>query len=364
MSVRVGGFCYTGDSAEKLAAEAICSAEGQIRLEPELAPPTDLAQLVVSTPVGHIARTISFPNGAMFETTEHAKLNLWLTQHQTEKPWVHLLESNWRFVFLALFMTGLILFAGARWGVPAASSFIAYRLPPEVSSYIGTGTLETLDERIFRDTKLTDERQQTISSLFDRALTKAKPDFEYRLLFRGGGPIGPNAFALPDGTVVITDELIALAKEDDEIMSVLLHEIGHVEYRHSLRMVISHSGLAILSLAIIGDVNSAGTLVLALPSLLVESSYSRDLETEADDYALQHMLGSGINPIHFANFMSRLEKCAYLDIDDISLEQCEKQLPKDEMRDSEAEKDFFSYLASHPATEERIRKFRDSGNLE
>ena len=32
----------------------------------------------------------------------------------------------------------------------------------------------------------------------------------YMLHFRKGGPIGPNAFALPDGTIVLTDELVDL----------------------------------------------------------------------------------------------------------------------------------------------------------
>ena len=68
------------------------------------------------------------------------------------------------------------------------------------------------------------------------------------------------------GAVVITDELIALAKNDDEIMSVLFHEIGHVEHRHSLRMVISHSGLAILSLAmeVVETVKTGGVKIRLL----------------------------------------------------------------------------------------------------
>jgi len=359
MSIRLVGFCYTGENAEKLQSGAICSNDGTMQLESGLAPATQINDLVISNPIGGIARTISFPNGAMFETKDHEKLNSWLQSQTKSESWIQLLESNWRFVFLALLVTGLAVFAGARWGIPAASNYIAYKLPPEVSTYIGAGTLETLDERLFNDTTLTVDRRTTISSRFERAIRNTNSDFQYRLLFRGGGAIGPNAFALPDGTVVITDELIALAKNDDEIMSVLFHEIGHVEHRHSLRMVISHSGLAILSLAILGDVNSAGALVLALPSLLVESSYSRDLESEADNYALKAMQQDGLEPVHFANLMLRLERCGYLATEDINAENCDEHKSNDDQ-----EKSLFHYLSSHPATDERIQKFGDTKNSE
>ena len=359
MSTRIAGFCYTGASADKRSTHAICTDDGAIHLESDLAPSTPIAELIISYPIGEIARTITFPNGAMFETKDHDKLNPWLESQAIGGSWVHCLESNWRFVFAALLVTCLVVFAGARWGIPAVSSYIAYRLPPEVSTYIGTGTLETLDERLFDASELADERQAIISSRFGQAVSEIKTDFTYQLLFRGGGAIGANAFALPDGTVVITDELIALAKNDDEVMSVLLHEIGHVEHRHSLRMVISHSGLAILSLAILGDVNSAGALVLALPNLLVESSYSRDLESEADDFSLEKMGQDGLDPVHFANLMSRLGRCGFLDMKQIKANECDEMTEK-----TDPDENMFHYLSSHPASDERIQKFRSASKSE
>ena len=359
MSIRIKGYCYTGANAEKQSTLALCAEDGTIELQSDLAPATPIASLEISKPIGQIARTITFPNGVMFETTDHDKLNRWLDNHATGVSWIHRLESNWRFVILALLATGLVVFAGARWGIPAASSYIAYKLPPEVSTYIGTGTLETLDDRLFEKSALPDERQALISSRFGKAVEQVNTDFTYQLLFRGGGAIGANAFALPDGTVVITDELIALAKNNDEVMSVLLHEIGHVEHRHSLRMVINHSGLAILSLAILGDVNSAGALVLALPSLLVESSYSRDLESEADDFSLGKMQQDRLDPVHFANLMSRLTHCGFLDMEQIEAKECDKLT-----KETDAEESLFHYLSSHPATDERIQKFRAASKAE
>ena len=111
--------------------------------------------------------------------------------------------------------------------------------------------------------------------------------------------------------IVVTDELVNLAEHDDEIMSVLLHEIGHVKYRHSLRTIINHAGLTALVLTITGDVNSARALVLALPNVLHETSYSRDLEWEADTYSLEYMQNNGMSTEHFANFMERMEDYSF-----------------------------------------------------
>ncbi len=57
-----------------------------------------------------------------------------------------------------------------------------------------------------------------------------------------GRAVGANAFALPSGIVVMTDELVELAKTDDELVAVLAHEIGHVRGRHALRQTAAGGG--------------------------------------------------------------------------------------------------------------------------
>ena len=48
----------------------------------------------------------------------------------------------------------------------------------------------------------------------------------------------PNALAFPSGDIVLTDKFVQLSKNQDEIDSVLLHEMGHVVHRHGLEMLI------------------------------------------------------------------------------------------------------------------------------
>ena len=44
--------------------------------------------------------------------------------------------------------------------------------------------------------------------------------------------------ALPSGVVIVTDDLVALAKDADDVVAVLAHEVGHLEGRHGVRAVI------------------------------------------------------------------------------------------------------------------------------
>ena len=97
----------------------------------------------------------------------------------------------------------------------------------------------------------------------------------YTLNFRGGGFIGPNAFALPDGTLVITDELVKLAGGDTEMLvGVLAHEIGHVELEHSLRQLYRAAGMAGLVMLIAGDIGSGAEDILVEGGGLLALSYS------------------------------------------------------------------------------------------
>jgi Zn-dependent protease with chaperone function len=158
------------------------------------------------------------------------------------------------------------------------------------------------------------------------------PALPLHLVFRGG--VGPNAFALPDGTVVATDELVELAHDDEEVLAVLAHEIGHVHHRHSLRMALQSSTVLLLISAYLGDVTQLTTISTALPGVYANASYSRELETEADTFALAYLDQNGIPHRRFADILRALQGQSGTDPDR-----------------------GMQYLASHPPTSERIARF-------
>ncbi len=99
-----------------------------------------------------------------------------------------------------------------------------------------------------------------------------------------------------------------LAGSDDQIAAVLAHEIGHVRHHHGLRLALQAAGVAVLTTVLLGDATSVASLATSLPAALLQSGYSRDFETEADDYALQRLKETGVSPKAFADVMVLLEK--------------------------------------------------------
>jgi Zn-dependent protease with chaperone function len=104
------------------------------------------------------------------------------------------------------------------------------------------------------------------------------------LEFRDAESLGANAMALPSGAIYMTDQLVALTSDDRVLMAVIAHEAGHVKRRHGLRQMIQGATVGALITWYFGDFSALGA---AAPASLLQAKYSRDLEREADAYAVQ-----------------------------------------------------------------------------
>ena len=188
------------------------------------------------------------------------------------------------------------------YGVPLAASAITRALPVSWDTQLGTQALQTLDHSWLKPSALPQERRQQITRDFAALVQKAWPDGSapaYPLKFRadrgrlkGHGPTsGANALALPGGTLVLTDELVALA-EPDGLLGVLAHELGHVQRRHATRMAVEGALLGTGVAVVTGDVTS---VLATVPVLLATLSFSRAHELEADCYALATLQRAGVS---------------------------------------------------------------------
>lgn len=378
------GFWYAPHSSARLPAELIFKHDRYILTIEGQTPKTGTANsLDVSDRVGNIARKITFEDGSLFETLDNATIDTWLDQvdHEDNRSQIlHILESRWRWIGLALVATIVIVWASIRFGLPWGSEKLAYALPNQANQWIAEGAMDSLDEVMFEPSQLSEARQAEIQRHFQTKLVQLQDGkYSYKLLFRympemdlgdilfdldlqqeedkdnkksetakkPKPPIKPNdpgianAFALPSGEIVVTDGLIALAKNQDELDSVLLHEMGHVEYRHSLRQLIESSALSVGVLLVIGDPSALNSLLIGLPTFLVNNHYSRTHESEADDYAFNKMIKAKIDPIAFSTIMDRLEKQGLTEAEIKKLETGKSS-------------NVSEYLSSHPNTVERI----------
>jgi predicted Zn-dependent protease len=168
----------------------------------------------------------------------------------------------------------------------------------------------------------------------------------YRLEFRSSEALGANAFALPGGTVLLTDGMVELARSDDELAAVMAHEIGHVRQRHVMRHVLQNSVTALIVATLTGDVTSITSLAATLPTAVVDATFSRQFEREADDAAVAWLKSANVDPRRYAELLARLQA----QLDTRSGDAFKEKSP------------VHNYLSNHPETGERIRRIVAAGS--
>ena len=292
-----------------------------------------LTDVSVDAPLPGAARALHLPDGAQLQTNDHAAVEALFPRAHRLESWVHALERRWPYALAGLAVVALFAWWLIADGIPLAAKFAAGFVPPNVEAQLGEQTLGAIDKSLCQASRLDPARQQALRERF-AVLTGGLGDgYAYRLELRDCR-IGANAFALPGGAVLMTDKLVALARNDDQISAVLAHEIGHVRHRHGLRLGLQALGVAALSAAVLGDAVSISSLAVTLPTALLQSGYSRDFEAEADDYAFQRLREVGISPRAFAEMMVLFQK-------------------EHDKRSGDDSKDYFS---THPATAKRIAR--------
>ncbi len=116
-----------------------------------------------------------------------------------------------------------------------------------------------------------------------------------------------NAVSLPGGYIYIFKEVVEKADNDDQLASVIAHEVGHITARHSVKRIQNIYGALILQgLASQSSARVAQGVNLALTSLFME--YSQQDEFESDRLAVKYLRKAGYNPEEMANFLEILKK--------------------------------------------------------
>lgn len=255
------------------------------------------------------------------------------------------LQTGWRILLGFTAVTVLLVFVFLRYGTPIVATQLARFVPLSWERELADTTLEQLDRFMLKPSELSAQRQSDLRAGFERLhgqLPEALVRYGsyqslWQLEFRRG--IGANALALPGGTIIMTDEMVQLAQrhgiDDAALLGVLAHEIGHVQYRHSSRMLIEQ-GLLNASLSVaVGDVS--GWVALAGTGL-TSMAYSRAHEREADCFALALMGHQNIPSQPMAELFSKATGAG-----------------KDPQKTSEASS--WNWLSTHPDSQLRTSAF-------
>lgn len=208
----------------------------------------------------------------------------------------HRMQTRWPAFLAVLAVAAVSLGLFYRYGTPWAATQITRFVPLGWETALTRETMASMDEAYLKPSKLPAERQAELRRRFDALVSQTPSTLQryggyaprYTLSFRSG--MGANAFALPGGAIVVTDDLVLEARDrklgDDAIVGVLAHEVGHVVHRHTTRMVVEQGVLNIgLGLAL-GDVSG---LLSTGSALLTGLAYRRNHEREADCFTIALM---------------------------------------------------------------------------
>jgi Zn-dependent protease with chaperone function len=267
-----------------------------------------LSQLDISERLQHAPRTLRFPDGGFIEV-RNAGLDKLLAANRYRDPWVVRWQQNWLLSLCALITVLVLLISGYQWGLPWTVDKIAQGLPVSMEKKIGDQELKMIDGRYMMPSRLDPAEQARLRQLFSALKQPRGEKTYYRLEFRNSR-IGPNAFALPNGVIVMTDQLALLAKNDQALLGVLSHELGHVQRRHSLRHLMQALGVGVVLHLWVGDVSSA---LVAVPGFFLNQKYSRDFEREADQYAINMMRANGMPLSPLADLFEKMS-AAHTDV--------------------------------------------------
>ena len=240
-----------------------------------------LAAVEICTGTDRTPSTIRFADGAICEIRDSAAWTAELAGAGIGVGAVASAERHWHWALAALAGAVLIVAAIYAYALPWIARQLAPAIPQAATQAISDAVLQGLDARLLAPSKTSPQRQQEIAA---RVAALAGPGQlpAHRLLFRAGPALGANAFALPGGDVVVLDELLALARRDEDVVAVVAHELGHLRHHHGMRQLLQSAVVSFVVGVYLGDVS---TVVAGLTTLLLESRYSREFELEADAYA-------------------------------------------------------------------------------
>ena len=264
--------------------------------------PRDSVQ--VSERIGDTPYRLTFPGGGLAVTNDHAAVESAFGLSPLEH-WLSRMErARWAVVAALVGLAAAVFFAYQTL-IPLAADAVAQRIPREAEKTLGTVALQGLDRWMLKTSKLEADELSAVRALFVALADKAGLTGAVELQFRD---TAPNALALPGGTVIVTDGLVRLFKADERLLAgVIAHELGHVHHRHSLRHLLAGSASSLMVGALLGDVSGVSALVTSAPLVLSTLHYTREAETEADQYAFDLLKKSGRSPKDFADAMRRFE---------------------------------------------------------
>jgi Zn-dependent protease with chaperone function len=175
--------------------------------------------------------------------------------------------------------------------IPWVADIAAPLVPPNIERKLGDSVKDQIAQAFGHKTLEagtchSQEGDEALALMVNKITSHV--DFPYELDVRVVKHKMPNAFALPGGQVIILNSMLDLSTHPDEVFGVLAHELGHVKHKDGLRLIIQAAGRSFFISMLLGDFTGSTVVVFAIQSLL-HLSYSREVEHQADLFAIEQL---------------------------------------------------------------------------
>ncbi len=187
-----------------------------------------------------------------------------------------------------------------------------------------------------------DAIQQYVSRVGGRVAAHAHRKLPYSFYYVPD-PRFVNAFALPGGPVFIGGGLIALMDSEDELASVLGHEVEHIDHYHCAERVQIEARTRRLGL---------GGALIEIPIEVFAAGYTKEQELEADSEGTQLAVSAGYSPLGSIRMFEAFDRAFH------EAQQQRASSPQAEAANV-ALQTIEGYFRSHPPSQERAARIRN-----
>ncbi|MCG2612282.1 M48 family metallopeptidase [Flavobacterium sp. SM15] len=217
-------------------------------------------------------------------------------------------QISWYQRFVSLNFPILVVFSlaflalvgcGYFWGIPWVAEKAVVAIPEDYDNSLGATFYEQYIE--------TDSVNIEKTKLLNQFAQELKLNNTKKLHFTVVESEIINAFALPDGNIVVYSGLLNLLEKPEELVGLIGHETSHVNQRHSMKMLCRNLSGYLLISTVFNDVNGITAVIGENLHSLQNLSYSRKFETQADRDAVTIMEQNHIDPKGMQQLFSRLQ---------------------------------------------------------
>jgi beta-barrel assembly-enhancing protease len=298
----VAGRFSDGKSAASHDAAVVFTDQGlTLTVDGGSGPQWSFAELRAATPVSATSRNVllsptSDPDATLFVSDPKFCAAL-----LSRAPHLSVSAERWRVLRpgLAVGATALSI-AIAAWALDfSPAKGLASLIPNNARTALGSAVVDGMvgTRRVCREAAGTAALDKLHARLLPSAVTGKD-----RIIVVDWGLI--NAFAVPGGQVVVTRAILDKADSADEVAGVIGHELGHGLALHPETGLVRGLGFwAVLQFFATG---SPGMLS-DLGASVLQFSYTRAAEREADQYAVKLLRDAGISSKPFAGFFKKID---------------------------------------------------------